>query len=56
MVPDTKELAERPKACLADAVGNSVPIDYTKLFDMKLYSISTDMGKTKTVLLLFLPI
>lgn len=45
MVPDTSELAEKPKACLTDAVGNSVPIDYTKLFDTKLYSINTDMGE-----------
>lgn len=45
MVPDTSELAERPKACLTDSVGNSVPIDYTKLFDSKLFSISSDMGR-----------
>ncbi|GLV44649.1 Intraflagellar transport 52 [Carabus blaptoides fortunei] len=43
MVPDIAELAERPRACLTDAVGNSVPIDYTKLFETKLFSINTDM-------------
>ena len=45
IVPDTAELAERPKLCLTDAISHTVSIDYTQLFDHKTYSVNTNLGK-----------
>ncbi|XP_044265616.1 intraflagellar transport protein 52 homolog [Tribolium madens] len=42
-VPDTAELAERPKLCLTDAISHTVSIDYTQLFDHKTYSMNTNL-------------
>ncbi|XP_056648098.1 intraflagellar transport protein 52 homolog isoform X1 [Diorhabda sublineata] len=40
IVPETAMLAEKPKLCLSDAVSHTV-VDYSKLFDHKMYSINT---------------
>nr|CAH7733340.1 unnamed protein product [Callosobruchus chinensis]CAH7752819.1 unnamed protein product [Callosobruchus chinensis] len=42
-VPDTAELAERPKLCLTDAAGYSNYVDYTKLFEHQMYSMNTSL-------------
>ncbi|XP_017772530.1 PREDICTED: intraflagellar transport protein 52 homolog [Nicrophorus vespilloides] len=41
IVPNTSELAERPKLCLTDAITHNVSVDYNKLFDHKTYSMNT---------------
>ncbi|KAF2883430.1 hypothetical protein ILUMI_22740 [Ignelater luminosus] len=43
LVPDIAEIAERPKLCLTDAIGHTIPADYTKLFDHKMYSMNTNL-------------
>ncbi|XP_023030127.1 intraflagellar transport 52 [Leptinotarsa decemlineata] len=43
IVPDTAELAEKPKLCLTDAISHSGYLDYTKLFDHKVYSMNTNL-------------
>ncbi|CAH1363875.1 unnamed protein product [Tenebrio molitor] len=43
IVPDTAELAERPKLCLTDAISHTISIDYTQLFDHKTYSMNTNL-------------
>ncbi|XP_065167759.1 intraflagellar transport protein 52 homolog [Atheta coriaria] len=43
IVPDTGELANRPKLCLTDAITHSVSLDYNKLFDHKTYSMNTNL-------------
>ncbi|XP_030764193.1 intraflagellar transport protein 52 homolog [Sitophilus oryzae] len=43
IVPETAELAEKPKLCLTDVVSNTSVIDYTKLFDHKVYSMNTNL-------------
>ncbi|KAL1497592.1 hypothetical protein ABEB36_008525 [Hypothenemus hampei] len=40
IVPETTELAEKPKLCLSD-VNNSYGIDYLSLFEHKVYSMNT---------------
>ncbi|XP_046386413.1 intraflagellar transport protein 52 homolog [Ischnura elegans] len=40
-VPDTAKLAERLRVCLQEL--DEIPADYTKLFDPKLFSISSDL-------------
>ncbi|XP_018561453.1 intraflagellar transport protein 52 homolog [Anoplophora glabripennis] len=42
IVPETAELAERPKLCLTDAISQTAFIDYTQLFDHKMYSMNTN--------------
>ncbi|KAJ8966447.1 hypothetical protein NQ317_003193 [Molorchus minor] len=42
IVPETAELAEKPKLCLTDAISHTTYIDYTKLFDHKMYSMNTN--------------
>ncbi|KAJ8940638.1 hypothetical protein NQ318_020695 [Aromia moschata] len=42
IVPETAELAEKPKLCLTDAVSHTTFMDYTKLFDHKMYSMNTN--------------
>ncbi|KAJ8918868.1 hypothetical protein NQ315_011160 [Exocentrus adspersus] len=42
IVPETAELAERPKLCLTDAISQTTFIDYTQLFDHKMYSMNTN--------------
>lgn len=44
VVPDTEHLAERPRLCLTDVIGNTVSVDYGKLFEHKPYSISANLG------------
>lgn len=41
---ETAILAEKPKLCLTDAVSHTMLIDYTKLFDHKMYSMNTNLG------------
>lgn len=43
IVPDVAQLAEKPKLCLTDAIGHMDVIDYTKLFDFKMYSMNTNL-------------
>ncbi|KAG5871996.1 hypothetical protein JTB14_030838 [Gonioctena quinquepunctata] len=43
IVPDTAELAEKPKLCLTDAISHSTFLDYTKLFDHRMYSMNTNL-------------
>lgn len=43
IVPETAELAEKPKLCLTDVVNNTSIVDYTKLFDHKVYSMNTSL-------------
>ncbi|XP_022900592.2 intraflagellar transport protein 52 homolog [Onthophagus taurus] len=43
IVPDTSELAERPKLCLTEAITHTVSGDYMKLFNRKMYSMNTDL-------------
>lgn len=43
-MPDTPELAERPKLCLTDALGHTTDTNYTKLFDFKMHSMNTNQG------------
>lgn len=45
MVPDTPEMAEKPRLCLTDAISNTTFTDYTKVFDHKMYSMNTNLGK-----------
>ncbi|XP_072380420.1 intraflagellar transport protein 52 homolog [Diabrotica undecimpunctata] len=40
IVPETAMLAEKPKLCLSDAVGQNI-VDYSKLFDHNMYSMNT---------------
>ncbi|XP_047001850.1 intraflagellar transport protein 52 homolog [Schistocerca americana] len=40
MIPDTAKLAERPRVCLQEST-DEIPMDYTKLFDQRLFSIHT---------------
>lgn len=42
IVPETAELAERPKLCLTDAISQTAFIDYMQLFDHKMYSMNTN--------------
>ncbi|XP_063226406.1 intraflagellar transport protein 52 homolog [Bacillus rossius redtenbacheri] len=42
MVPDTMQLAERPRLCLQEAA-EEIPADYTRLLDQRLYSINTSV-------------
>ncbi|CAG9817227.1 unnamed protein product [Phaedon cochleariae] len=42
IIPETAELAEKPKLCLTDAVSHNGLIDYTKIFDHKMYSMNTN--------------
>ncbi|XP_019866544.1 intraflagellar transport protein 52 homolog [Aethina tumida] len=42
VVPETGHLAEKPKICLTDAISNTTLVDYTKLFDHKMYSMNTN--------------
>ncbi|KAJ8967117.1 hypothetical protein NQ314_003090 [Rhamnusium bicolor] len=43
IVPETAELAEKPKLCLSDAISHTTYIDYTKLFEHKMYSMNTNL-------------
>ncbi|XP_060528786.1 intraflagellar transport protein 52 homolog [Cylas formicarius] len=43
IVPDTAELAEKPKVCLTDVTGSTSYMDYMKLFDHKVYSMNTNL-------------
>lgn len=43
IVPETAALAEKPKLCLSDAIGHTTCVDYTKLFDQKMYSMNTNL-------------
>lgn len=45
IVPDTIELAERPKPCLTDAISHTTLIDYRSLFDYKMHSLNMNLGK-----------
>lgn len=45
VVPDTTELADKPKLCLTDAITQNFSLDYTKLFEHKMYSMNTNLGK-----------
>ena len=41
MIPDTCKLADQLRVCLQES--DEVPADYTRLFDTRLYSISTSL-------------
>lgn len=41
IVPETAELADKPKLCLTDIVNNTSLLDFTSLFDHKVYSMHT---------------
>ncbi|XP_066247787.1 intraflagellar transport protein 52 homolog [Euwallacea similis] len=41
IVPETAELAEKPKLCLTDVVSNTSVVDYSNLFEHKVYSMNT---------------
>ena len=41
MIPDTCMLADQLRVCLQES--DEVPADYTRLFDTRLYSISTSL-------------
>ena len=41
MIPDTCKLADQLRVCLQES--DEVPSDYTRLFDTRLYSISTSL-------------
>ncbi|ERL92527.1 intraflagellar transport protein 52 homolog [Dendroctonus ponderosae] len=43
IVPETAELADKPKLCLTDVVNNTSVVDYTSLFDHKVYAMNTMM-------------
>nr|CAD7199472.1 unnamed protein product [Timema douglasi] len=40
MIPDTARLADRPRVCLQESA-DEIPMDYTQLFEQRLYSINT---------------
>lgn len=44
MVPDTPELAEKPRLCLTDAINNTAYADFNKLLDYKMHSMNTNLG------------
>ena len=39
MIPDTSRLSELPRVCLQES--EEIPPDYTRLFNTRLFSIST---------------
>ena len=41
MIPDTCRLADQLRVCLQES--DEIPADYTRLFDTKLFSISTSL-------------
>ena len=41
MIPDTCKLADQLRVCLQES--DEIPADYTRLFDTRLYSISTSL-------------
>lgn len=43
IIPETAELAEKPKLCLTDVISHSTFIDYSKLFDNNMYSMNTNL-------------
>ncbi|XP_076265414.1 intraflagellar transport 52 [Rhynchophorus ferrugineus] len=43
IVPETGELAGKPKLCLTDIASDTSIVDYTKLFDYKMYSMNTSL-------------
>ncbi|KAK4885769.1 hypothetical protein RN001_002040 [Aquatica leii] len=43
IVPDITEVADRPKLCLTDAICHTTTMDYSKLFDHKMYSMNTNL-------------
>lgn len=45
VVPDTPELAEKPRLCLTDAISNTAYTDFTKLLDHKMHSMNTNLGR-----------
>ncbi|KAL3275999.1 hypothetical protein HHI36_020730 [Cryptolaemus montrouzieri] len=43
IVPNTAELANKPKLCLTDAISHTASIDYIKLLDHKIYSVNFNL-------------
>ncbi|XP_050304982.1 intraflagellar transport protein 52 homolog [Anthonomus grandis grandis] len=43
IVPETAELAEKPKLCLTDVISNTSVVDYVKLFDHNVHSMNTHL-------------
>lgn len=49
MVPETPELADKPRLCLTDALATSAHIEYNKLLNHEMYSINANLGKNSTI-------
>lgn len=44
LVPDTPELADKPRLCLTDALTTFAHADYNKLLNHIMYSVNANLG------------